>query len=151
MLIYAYIAAINFGFGKDTNDKHISTNIYFSGCSKEPKCPGCHNSILWNREEGMKVDLEKIKEMIKKQSILSTALVFLGGEPLDQELAVLELADTAKDCGMSTFLYTGKELKEVSNIIRDNIDVIISGPYIEILANPHGVWPASKNQVITRK
>lgn len=147
----AYIGGIEFGFGRDTNNKNISVNIYFAGCSKEPKCPGCHNPHLWIKENGTPMTLTYLKEYIEVQSTLAQALVFLGGEPLDQELAVLELAVVADVCGMNTYLYTGKEIDEVSEIIKDTIDVIISGPYLREQANPIGIWPPSKNQVITRK
>ena len=147
----AYIGGIEFGFGRDTNNKDISVNIYFSGCSKEPKCPGCHNPHLWIKENGTLMTLTYLEEYIRVQSTLAQALVFLGGEPLDQEAAVLELAVIADVHGMNTYLYTGKEIDEVSEIIKDTIDVIISGPYLREQANPVGIWPPSKNQVITRK
>ena len=147
----AYIGGIEFGFGRDTNNKNISVNIYFSGCSKEPKCPGCHNPHLWIKENGTLMTLTYLEEYIRVQSTLAQALVFLGGEPLDQEAAVLELAVIADVHGMNTYLYTGKEIDEVSEIIKDTIDVIISGPYLREQANPVGIWPPSKNQVITRK
>lgn len=146
----AYIGNIDHGFGLDTNGKYISINIYFAGCSKEPKCEGCHNPELWDRENGRRMPISDIIEIINSDA-MSGALVLMGGEPLDQEEAVLELAKYANDKGIKVFLYTGKELEEVSEEIKRAIDVIISGPYIPSMANPNGSWPPSTNQVITRR
>lgn len=147
----AYISGFQFGYGEDTNNRCISINIYFSGCSKEPKCPGCHNPHLWNKEDGVLMPFSYIREQIKNRSELAGAIVFLGGEPLDQEFAVLEIAILAQELHLDTYLYTGWEIEEVPETIRNIINVIISGPYIQELANPAGVWPASSNQVITKK
>ena len=144
-----YIGNIRHGFGLDTEGKYLSLNIFFAGCSKEPKCEGCHNPELWSKESGILMEISTLLEIIKSDTLVD-ALVFLGGEPLDQEQAVIESVKMANKRGLVTYLYTGKEIEEVSDTIKAWIDVIISGPYKPELANPEGVVPASKNQVITR-
>ena len=146
-----WIGQIDHGFGTDTDKGYISLNIYFAGCSKEPKCDGCHNPDLWDRKRYFPYELERVVEEIDDNIGFAGAIVFMGGEPLDQEEALIELAIAARERGMVRYLYTGREIEEVSQTLKDIINVIIAGPYIPSMANSLGAWPASKNQTIYRK
>lgn len=144
--IYVEDAAVS--FGTDTDGKKMSYNLWFSGCSKEPKCKNCHNPKLWKRNVECGESLETWMSNISDYSEFVEALVFLGGEPLDQPAAVEVLAEKARELGLETWLYTGKEYEEIPKSIVEIIDIIVSGPYVEEEAT--GEFPASSNQKITR-
>lgn len=144
-----YIGNIKHGFGLETEDKYISLNIFFAGCSRDPKCEGCHNPGLWEKENGVCMKVSQIREIVEMDDIIK-ALVFLGGEPLDQEEALLEISQHAKEKGIKRYLYTGLEYEDISTEIREVMDVIIAGPYQPALSNSEGVIPASSNQTVIR-
>ena len=145
-----YIGNIRHGFGVETENKYISLNIFFAGCSKEPKCKDCHNPGLWIKENGKLMEVSTLLEIIESDGIIG-ALVFLGGEPLDQEEGLLEIAKYASEKGIKNYLYTGWEYEDIPEEVQKIMDVIISGPYEPELANPEGIIPASRNQVVTTR
>jgi organic radical activating enzyme len=76
-------------------------------------------------------------------------VVFVGGEPLDQQKAVFVLAKWAKEeFGLKTWLYTGHEYKAVPTNIKGALDVIVSGRYDETQLAEPGAFPASTNQEV---
>jgi pyruvate-formate lyase-activating enzyme len=77
-----------------------TTTIFLSGCNV--KCKGCHNKQLWERknETGINEIIGKIDwDMI-------SAVTISGGEPLDQEEAIIELAKIIKKKGKKVSLHT---------------------------------------------
>lgn len=145
-----YIAAFTTSFGIN-NSGGISIDLYFSGCSKEPKCSGCHNPDLWERDGECEEDVVFWENIIKKNVALFDSVVFLGGEPISQEPAALELSNFSHRLGLNTWLYTGYEYSELSEKVKQEFDVIIAGPFDKTLLNAPGVIPASSNQIIVRK
>lgn len=150
MSFSVYIKEASISFGTDTDGEKVSYNLFFSGCSKNPKCKGCHNPNLQTRDESCKEELfEWIEEIKFCASELVEALVFLGGEPLDQPDAVFELAKEARELGMETWLYTSHEYQDIPHEIMDQIDIAVTGPYKEELHT--GNFPASSNQEVIRR
>jgi len=82
---------------------------------------------------------------------LLDSVVFLGGEPLDQEDAALWLSNFSHGLGLKTWLYTGREYEDLSEDVRKEFDVIVSGEFDENLINTDAFIPASTNQVVTRR
>ena len=145
-----YIKEKTISFGTDTDGETVSYNLFFSGCSKDPKCKGCHNATLWKLDPTCGKDIKEwITEIDFVARELIEALVFLGGEPMDQPVAVYDLAKHARDIGMYTWLYTGREYSEVPEKIINVMSVIVAGPYVEEKAT--GNFPASNNQQIYRE
>ncbi len=120
----------------------LGLEVYFQGCSK--RCVGCHNPELQGYG-GLEYDTEIIFINIKVAKLYDS-LIFLGGEPLEQMEAVRELMNNS---GLYNILYTGWEYEEIPGDIRQVMDMIISGPYIEELATND--FPASANQKVTYK
>jgi len=143
-----YIENSHISFGTDT-DGLISLNLYFSGCKKEPHCPGCHNPTLWTRDDECGESVRYWIEEIKKYGELIDAVVFMGGEPLDQphdlyKLVCLLNAETP----YQTYLYTGYETRDITDMVRTAFDVVIAGPYEKEF--PGKGLCASGNQEIIR-
>lgn len=71
--------------------------IFFSGCNYN--CGYCHNWALQEKREDHLVDLERLKEGIRKNCLI-TACKVSGGEPLLQPEALLELGKFVKSIGL---------------------------------------------------
>lgn len=149
MSFQVYIEDAAVSFGTDTDGKKMSYNLWFSGCSKDPKCKNCHNPNLWKRNKECGKSLETWMQKMYDYRDFVEAVVFLGGEPLDQSAAVEVLAEGAKELGLETWLYTGKEYEDIPKNIIKLSDVIISGPYVEEESTKN--FPASANQKVTRR
>ena len=149
-MLTVYINAFTTSFGINASGG-ISIDLYFSGCSREPKCSGCHNPTLWERDDSCIKDVMFWEEIIEKNLALLDSVVFLGGEPLDQEDAALWLSNFSHGLGLKTWLYTGREYKDLSEDVRKEFDVIVSGEFDENLINMDSSIPASTNQVVTRR
>ncbi|MBC9786413.1 radical SAM protein [Heliobacterium chlorum] len=122
----------------------IAFSIFFQGCHR--RCPGCHNPELQSFDGGEEMETNEIIQRIKANHRFYDAVVFVGGEPMDQpnELKVLLVA--VKSIGLSTWLYTGQNIFSISEDIIDLCDVIIAGEYRLDLHT--GGFPASSNQII---
>jgi len=89
--------------------------IFFSGCNFN--CGYCHNWALQEKKEGHLVEVERLKEEIKK-NVLITACKVSGGEPLLQPDALLELGRFVKSLGLKFGIDTnGTFPKELARII----------------------------------
>ncbi|QGG47674.1 4Fe-4S single cluster domain-containing protein [Heliorestis convoluta] len=122
----------------------IAFTVFFQGCSI--RCLGCHNPELQSFDGGQAVAISDIVARIKKHRKFYDALVFVGGEPLDQKSALQQLLNEGKNLGLATWLYTGYEIDEVPSEFLALCDVIVAGPYKEELKT--NSFPASSNQVV---
>ena len=117
----------------------ISLAVYFSGCSL--KCKGCQNPELQDPTSGKIRDTVEVIEILDELSDFYESVVFLGGDPLEQPNALLNIL---KSCSIPTVLYTGRLYSEIPKDIRELCSVVVDGPYIEGLKT--GKFPASSNQ-----
>lgn len=146
-----YLMDMKESMGTDTNNEGISLNLFFVGCSMEPKCAGCHNPELWKHKSVEPVSSESVCNYIRNIANMGmiTHIVFVGGEPLDQPEALLELATKAQEVGLTTWLYTGHAYIDVSTKIQHKMNVVVAGRYEEEFKT--GGFPGSENQVVVRK
>lgn len=119
----------------------ISFEIFFSGCRHD--CVGCQNSDLQNFSYGYDLDTNDILEHLEQYSSFYNSIVFTGGDPVYQPKSLYTLANK---CKLPSILYTGFLYEEIPNYLKDSIDIIIDGPYIQELKT-FG-FPASSNQRI---
>ena len=67
------------------NGENISVSLWTAGCPH--RCKGCHNSEMWDYENGYEVPIDIKGQLIK--AISANGLVrnfsILGGEPLSEE------------------------------------------------------------------
>lgn len=138
----------------------IRCTLYVSGCRN--KCPGCQNPETWSFTNGSPYtrDIEDIiVSQVRKAHI--AGLTICGGEPMEPENqeAILSLVRRIKlETGKSIWCYTGYEFEDLmpngkkycesTPCLLYNIDVLITGRYIEaekdITAN--NLWRGSRNQ-----
>lgn len=119
----------------------ISLAVYFSGCNL--RCKGCQNPELQDPKYGEARDTIEVIEILEELSDFYESVTFLGGDPLEQPDALL---DILKNCNIPTVLYTGRLYNEIPNEIIELCSVVIDGPYIEDIKT--GSFPASSNQQV---
>ncbi|MBC9786663.1 radical SAM protein [Heliobacterium chlorum] len=122
----------------------IAFSIFFQGCHR--RCPGCHNPELQSFDGGEEVDTDEIIQRIQANQRFYDAVVFVGGEPLEQPVALKALLAAVRSIGLSAWLYTGYYILTISDDIIDLCDVIIAGEYRQDLYT--GGFPASSNQIV---
>lgn len=144
------------------NGENISVSIWTAGCPH--RCKGCHNSEMWDYENGYEVPTDIKEQLIK--AISANGLVrnfsILGGEPLSEEnrdfiLTIVQAIRTAYP-SIKIFLWTGYTIEELKNMedkkinsILENIDVLIDGKYDESLRNVTLELRGSSNQRILKR
>lgn len=124
--------------------------IWFQGCSIH--CSGCMAKYTWDFDKKYEMTIETItKELEKKMKYLPDGLTISGGEPFDQPKSLLIILKVCHCLNLKEILvYSGYEykyLKKHFNEILNYIDILISGPYIELLPT-NKIWRGSDNQEI---
>jgi len=103
----------------------ISLNIYAQGCEK--RCPGCQNIESQSFEGGMKIFLSDIDKIAKDFSLCKW-ICWLGGDAVYQPESFKLFNAEFASLGFKIALYTGKEFKEVKNLL-DNVSLVIDGEW----------------------
>lgn len=145
------------------NGEGVCVSFWTQGCPH--RCPGCHNPETWDFNAGIETDftfiIDEIIEAMQEQDIKRN-LSILGGEPLceENEMMVSFIVDRIKEQfkDRKIFIWTGYELEELQlknsifvNKILDNIDVLVTGRYIEAQRDISLKWRGSANQKILYK
>ena len=110
----------------------IRTVIWFQGCKHH--CKECQNPETWNFDGGMDVDIEAIKEQLKKLKY-QTGITLSGGDPFFQASAATEIAKFAHSIGLNVWTYTGFTYDEIINAndekmeLLKNTDVLVDGRF----------------------
>lgn len=122
--------------------------IWVQGCTLA--CEGCWNTEMWAHSGAELLSVNSLNERLL--SIDGVAgVTFLGGEPLQQSPALLDLIRLQTDAGRSVMVYSGyekEELNEVQQACVDLCDVVILGRYRQELRDTSLRWRGSTNQVI---
>ena len=123
----------------------LRNSLYVAGCPI--RCEGCHNSQFWELESGTERTVEDVcAELCQDECNIS----ILGGEPLFQYEAILELCKQIKSRTSKTiWLWSGYKLEYIQDhypeLLR-YINVLVDGPFIKSLAQPNLQWRGSTNQ-----
>lgn len=146
------------------NGENISVSLWTAGCPHH--CPGCHNSEMWDYENGHPIPTDLKGRLIKAIGANGIVRNFsvLGGEPLSAENIpfVREIVQSIRIAypNIKIFLWTGnvienlrKERKrnEDLNKILSTIDVLIDGPYVQEKRDVSLKLRGSSNQRILYK
>ncbi len=123
------------------------TVVWTQGCTLA--CPGCWNEDLWSRRGGQEMGAATIVRAALEHG--DEGLTLLGGEPLQQASATLDLIRLAASEGLGIFLYTGYEVSEVGGDALECIkaaDIVVAGRYVEALRDTTLRWRGSTNQSV---
>ena len=102
----------------------ISIDIYFSGCDMEPKCEGCHNKQLWDKNYGRIYSDEELFDHVDKMvsDLLSftskefIGITYMGGEPLapyNRNTLKYLTEKINKKYNIEQLIFTGRTLDEI--------------------------------------
>ena len=124
--------------------------VFVQGCPHN--CVGCHNQSALPFKGGEKINVEKIFEDFMRNPLLK-GITFSGGEPFTQPKPLLELTRLVQGAGKDVTCFTGWTYEqlldkndEVINVLLDEIDVLIDGPFIEAQKNLELRFRGSENQ-----
>ncbi|MCZ2355107.1 MAG: radical SAM protein [Bacteroidia bacterium] len=124
--------------------------IWVQGCSI--RCKGCWNTEMWAFEDKIILSVQDLLRKIENEKELIDGITLLGGEPLNQFDEVSELLIECRKLGLSTMLFTGYEITEITEKIKtsilDNLDILITGRYDRTKRTMNHQWIGSTNQEI---
>lgn len=122
--------------------------FWTQGCTLA--CKGCWNTQYWASRGGLEIGVSQIlNELDQLEGI--EGITLLGGEPLQQSDASLELIKGCKEKGLSVFLYTGflpSEFDETMQACFDLSDIAVTGRYVQELRDTTLRWRGSRNQQV---
>ena len=110
----------------------IRTVIWFQGCKHH--CRECQNPETWNFDGGMEVDIEDIKNEMKKLKY-QTGVTLSGGDPFFQADAAAEIAKFAHSIDLNVWCYTGFTYEDIIDAndekmeLLKNTDVLVDGRF----------------------
>jgi anaerobic ribonucleoside-triphosphate reductase activating protein len=137
-----------------SNGVGVACSLFVQGCHRH--CFNCFNSNTWDFEGGKEwtKDIEdKFIDICKKSYI--DCISILGGEPLDQDLSLLNLLQRIKhEVNKPIFLWTGYTI-DIASLENKNLaelckccTYIIDGAYIDSLRDYKLHLRGSSNQRI---
>jgi anaerobic ribonucleoside-triphosphate reductase activating protein len=126
--------------------------IWVQGCPLH--CPGCCNPELFAFSGGTpRPTLELADEILATPGIEGVS--FLGGEPMSQAAAVLDVARRVRRGGLSIMVFTGFTLVELrarkqaaTKALLDQIDLLVDGRYQRDMPERQRRWIGSQNQLM---
>lgn len=146
-----------------TDGPGVRVSLYVSGCRNH--CKGCHNPESWDFNFGKEFTQETLNELLDalKHDYIA-GLTICGGEPMEEEnqKVIVNIVKKVKEVypNKSIWCYTGYEFEdlkpkgkkytEYTYDILNNIDVIITGPFVLELRDitENNKWRGSTNQKI---
>lgn len=140
------------------NGDGLRVVLWLSGCSHN--CPGCQNPLTHNPNDGLIFDeaaKQEIFEQLDKSYI--SGITFSGGDPLfmgnrEEVLALMkEIKEKYPDKNIWSYTgYTIEELEkqspEFTKELKQYVDILVEGRYIESLRDVNLHWRGSSNQRI---
>lgn len=144
-----------------TSAPGISVSLYVSGCDFH--CPECHNPEAWDFNYGEPIGENFYNELIAALTAngVKRSLAILGGEPLHprNREEVYKIVAYVKDYDTSIpiWIWTGyvfedllleSEKNHTLDLLLDEIDVLVDGPYIKEQRDITLKARGSKNQRI---
>lgn len=136
-----------------------SFEIYVSGCSGTPHCPGCHNPESWDFDLGDSYNSEYFKKIHSKifefDSIIDNVMI-LGGEPLDQNFSeLLAMLLDLNGIGKPIWIFTRYDLADIPDFVKKYCSYIKCGRYESDLITDnntaYNIRLATSNQKIYKK
>lgn len=131
------------------NGPGIRVSLFVSGCTLH--CPGCFNAAFQDFQYGQAWEPGIENQFIalgKRPHIEGYSI--LGGEPLDQDEAIVHLLERIKkETGKLVWLWTGYRFEDLTPYqkgIVSCVDVLVDGNYEEALQDMRLKFKGSSNQ-----
>lgn len=138
------------------NGDGLRVVLWVAGCSHN--CPGCHNPVTHDPDDGILFDEETKKELFAElEKPYVSGITFSGGDPLHENNCtdIRCLADEIKNKfpDKTIWLYTGytweyilHHMPVTASTLLFDIDVLVDGPFIEEKKDTKLMWKGSTNQ-----
>jgi len=137
--------------GSLVDGEGVRMTFFLTGCLHD--CKGCHNPEFQNFDAGIDTEISELIEGIKKNIKMIDGITLSGGDPLFQYISVLEFLKVIRNDKelkkLNIWLYTGFKFEQIHNDIKELLDVIVDGRYVESL--PKREWAGSSNQKVYKK
>lgn len=130
----------------------IRFTVFTQGCLHN--CPGCHNPSTHDPEGGYEESIENIIDRLKSDPLID-GITLSGGDPFEQPIECTKLIWRAKSInpGYTIWTYTGYTYEQIKsannylwNLLFQNSDVVVDGPFIESLKSYDLKFRGSSNQ-----
>lgn len=124
------------------------TSIYCAGCSHA--CPGCQNPQSWDINNGRLMTTKEIMKVITSDPYAN--VTFSGGDPMYQAEGFAELARAIRqETDKTIWCFTGFKYEDLIHTparleLLEQIDVLVDGPFIQMLRDPDLLFRGSSNQ-----
>jgi anaerobic ribonucleoside-triphosphate reductase activating protein len=125
--------------------------IWVQGCGIH--CSGCINQSIWNFENGKKLHVLDVYEIVNHLCQNYDGITITGGEPFDQYPQLMAFATLVKrKTNLNILCYTGYYLNELETNFPDKafykcIDYLIDGRYEKSIPSSNSI-KGSENQTI---
>ena len=126
----------------------IRTVFWTQGCTLA--CKGSWNTQYWSSQGGEEIQVAQLLNELE-QIEGTEGITLLGGEPLQQSEATLELIKGCKEMGLTVFLYTGYDPSEFDKIMKncfDLSDIAVTGRFVHKYRDTSLRWRGSSNQQV---
>ena len=118
--------------------------IWTQGCSRH--CRGCQAVHTWSHKGGALLETDDIVDDILSQKDIE-GVTFLGGEPFEQEEALVSIAKAVQEQGLSVLTFTGNLYEEVKDTeLVKYTDLLIDGAFEIDKLDYSRPWCGSSNQ-----
>ena len=133
------------------NGDGLRVVLWVAGC--EHKCKNCQNPITWDKNDGLEIIEDTIKELcIELDKDYVSGLTLSGGDPLatfnrDETTRIVKRIREEYGDTKSIWVYTGYNYEEIEELeIMEYIDVLVDGKFVESLKDVNTPWKGSTNQ-----
>lgn len=133
------------------NGDGLRVVLWVAGC--EHRCKNCQNPITWDKNDGLEVTEDTIKELcIELDKEYVSGLTLSGGDPLatfnkDETTRIVKRIREEYGDTKSIWVYTGYNYEEIEELeIMEYIDVLVDGKFVETLKDVNTPWKGSTNQ-----
>lgn len=152
------------------NGPGIRTTLFVSGCYNH--CPGCFNPEMQDYGYGQEYTTETLEEILASMDDgLTDGLSLLGGDVMCQDNdGIYDIAILCREVhnkGKTVWMWTGFKVEEIFNMFElcndvtvsgtirqslnmllENVDIIVDGPFIQEFQDLSLKWRGSSNQRI---
>ncbi|HDR1103441.1 TPA: radical SAM protein [Pasteurella multocida] len=127
--------------------------IWVQGCLK--RCKGCCNADLLRIEPATLVTSGEVIQLLRQtaEKVRLEGVTFLGGEPMLQADGLADIAEAARDLGLSVMIFTGYNREEITesrfkgcNRLLNATDLLIDGEFEQDNIETKRNWVGSTNQ-----